>query len=153
MLTETTAQALRLTLGVTLAFGLGQLIGWHMAFIAPILTVMVVKSPQPFTFKTGAAMVLTIAGTFAAVLILVLPLMQYPAVAILLIITALFWVFFSGQAGFSQFAVLMLLIALTMVPVVGLDSPTLSIEIARGLALAHLHDGRPGEVPEVRPAR
>ena len=136
MPTETAAQTLRLTVAVTLSFGLGQLVGWQMAFIAPILTVMVVKSPQPFSFNSGAAMVLTIAGTFAAVLLLILPLLQYPSVATLLIITALFWVFYAGQVGFSQFAVLMLLIALTMVPVIGLDSPALSVEIARGLALA-----------------
>ena len=64
MPTETTTQTLRLTLAVTLAFGMGQLIGWQMAFIAPILTVMVVTSPQPLALKAGAGMVLTIAGTF-----------------------------------------------------------------------------------------
>ena len=46
-------QTLRLALGTALAFGVGQLFGWRLAFIVPILAVPLLKSPRRLTIREG----------------------------------------------------------------------------------------------------
>ena len=76
--------------------------------------------------------------TFAIALAIVLPLLNYPLAAMLVLILMLFWTFYLGQRGTSPFVVMMLLTALTLVPVLGLGSIDLSVEIARTLSLPNL---------------
>jgi hypothetical protein len=135
---DTSRQTLRLTLGTTLAFGTGQLLGWRMAFIVPLLAVALLKSPRCPTPGAGLGFFLVIAITFTFALVVVLPLLNYPSVAMAFLVLALFWAFFLGQRGSSHFVVLMLLLALTMVPVLGLVSVDLSVEIAKDLARSGL---------------
>lgn len=132
------ARTLRLALGTSLAFGAGQLFGWQLAFLVPILALLLLKLPQPPTLRSGVMLVLVIAGAFALALVLALPLLHYPVPAVLVLTLALFWTFLFGRRGGSPFAVVMMLIALTLVPVMGLQSIDLSLAVAGGLAQAGL---------------
>lgn len=131
-------RTLRLALGTSLAFGVGQFAGWRMAFLAPVLAVLLLKAPQRPTLKSGVGLVLVIAGTFSLVLAVVLPLLQYPIPVVLFLSLALFWTFYLGRRGGPPFAVLMMLVALTLVPLLGLESIDLSFEVAGGVAQAGL---------------
>lgn len=109
-----------------------------MAFIVPILAVTLLKSPRCPTPGAGLGFFLVIALTFTFALVMVLPLLNYPVVVMAFLVLALFWSFYLGQRGTSPFVILMLLLALTMVPVLGLESIDLSVEIAQGLARSGL---------------
>lgn len=127
---------LRLAVGIGLAFGIGQLVGWRMAFLAPILATLLLKAPQHPSAKVGIGLVLIITGTFGVALVVILPLLQFPLPALLITVLALYWTFYLGNLGAPALAVLMMLIALTLVPVLGLESVDLSFEVAGGLAQA-----------------
>lgn len=131
-------QTLRLALGTALAFGVGQMFGWRLAFIVPILAVTLLKSPRPLTIRQGLGFFLVIAGTFAFALLLILPLLNYPLAAMIFLTLSLFWIFYIGQRGQSPFVVMMLLLAATLVPVLGLETVELSFEVASGLARSGL---------------
>lgn len=138
MSTQVTCQTLRLALGVSLTFAAGQMAGWRMAFLAPILLALLLKSRQPLTLKSGAALVAVIAGTFILALAVSLPLLQYPIAATLALLLVLYWTFYLGASGAPPFAVMMMLIALILIPLLGQQSVDLSLEIAAGLVQAGL---------------
>ena len=131
-------QTVRLATGIGLVFGIGHFIGWRMAFVAPILATLLLKSPSPPTVKAGIGLVLVIVATFGVTLVVTLPLLQFPLPAMLVTALGLYWAFYLGQLGAPPFTVLMLLVALTLVPVLGLESIDLSFDMAVGLVQAGL---------------
>ncbi|UCH73434.1 MAG: DUF2955 domain-containing protein [Rhodospirillales bacterium] len=126
---------LRFAVVITLGFGLGQLLGWPLAFLAPVLAATFLRMPTP----PGLTASLRLLAETAAILLLgmaiVYLVLPYPLVAVVVIVVGLALAFRLGAAGGSALTVLLLLVALLILPLVGQSSPQIANVIAGGFLL------------------
>lgn len=129
-------RTLRLTVGIGLALGVSQALGWPGAFIAPVLTSVLLCLPTPApTLKSCLGFVLIITVSLLLGLALLPMLHNQPAAGVLVIILALFGCFYFGARGGSPALTTFLLLGLTLIPVIGSESIDGAIAITRGLAV------------------
>jgi hypothetical protein len=116
--------------------GLALGVDWRLSFIAPVLTLSFLGSPAPRpTAKTavgflGIIVVASVLGVLVSALLL-----PYPAVFLLLEGLMLFLLFYHGARGANPLLISMLLVALTVIPVVGLQTMFLAVAVAKGLVV------------------
>jgi MFS family permease len=126
---------LRFAIIVTLGFGLGQLLAWPLALMAPVLAATFLRLPAPIGLPAAIRL---LAGTTAillmgiAIVYLVLP---YPLLAMLVIVLGLALTFRLGAAGGSGLTVVILLVAILILPLVGQSSPEIANLIAVGFCV------------------
>lgn len=131
-----TARVYRYAAGSTLAMAVALGIDWRLSFLAPVLTLSFLGSPAPRPpLRAGLGFVAVVAVAAAAGLALTVLLLPYPALTVLLIGLSLFLLFYHGARGAPALLVMMLMVAVTVIPVVGLQSLELAALVAQGLVL------------------
>jgi hypothetical protein len=120
--------AVRLALGVTLACGLAWGIGWTLSFITPLLVVSFLGTETPSPTLKGQLGVLLVVALGALVGLLISSwLIPFPLLCLTVIGYGLFSAFYLQRGGTSGFVVLMLLIAVLVIPLMGLTSHALAL--------------------------
>lgn len=124
----------RYAVGSTLAVGLALGVDWRLSFIAPVLTLSFLgtSAPRP-TAQTAVGFLGVIAGASVAGVLVSALLLPYPVVFLLLEGLILFLLFYHGARGANPLLISMLLVAVTVIPVVGLQSMLLAVAVAKGL--------------------
>lgn len=129
-------RTLRYAIGSTLAVALALGIDWRLSYLTPVLALSFLGPPAPRpTAKIAVGFVGIVgvaSGVGVAVSALLLP---YPEVFLLLEGLMLFLLFYAGARGVQPLLVAMLLIALTVIPVMGLLAMKLAVAVAKGLVL------------------
>ena len=138
---ERTAGMLRFAVGVTGAFVLAEAMGWYPSFLGAILAaVLLVSTPGALPAKAGLALILVqlLAATGAYMLtslLLGVPIILFGAIALILFLS--FSVMVQGRAVFP---LLLLLIAMSTIPVVTMVTPenagVLPKAFVRGMGIA-----------------
>lgn len=115
--------AVRLALGVTLACALAWGVGWTLSFITPLLVVSFLgaESPTP-TLKGQVGVLLIMALGALAGFLISSWLVPFPLLCLTVIGYGLFCSFYLQRGGAPGFVVLMLLIAVLVIPLMGLTS-------------------------------
>lgn len=121
-----TRRILRLALGAALCLCVTQAIGWPLAFIAPVLTLLLLSLPLPAPgLKQGLGLVLALVGPMVASLGLLPFLEQARWAGILLLALALFYTFLFTARGGSPVLGTTMTVGITLVVTVGAISPQL----------------------------
>jgi hypothetical protein len=131
------ARVLRLAVGLFLAAALAFGVGWNLSFITPVFVALLLRSGAPCPpFRAGGGLVLMVAGAMAVGVVISLTLTPYPLVFALAQALLLFWVFFANAGGAPPMLIVMLLVAVTAVPVVAVKSAYLCGMVASGLTVS-----------------
>jgi len=129
-------RTLRLGVGLALAFGVSQAIGWPASFITPVLVSVLLALPMPapgLKMGIGFALVITASLTIGSWL---LPMLHnQPGAGVVAVVLALFWCFYFGARGGSPVLTTFLLLGLTLVPVIGSESIDAAWTMIWGLAI------------------
>jgi len=126
-------QIFRLASGMTLASALAFGIAWPLSYITPVLTAKLLVSPRALPIKAQAGFLVLLFVTLTVGTELILPLLQYPAVHILITGLVMFLLFYAKAGGVSPILVVFLLIGVIVIPVVGTVQPALARAVASGL--------------------
>jgi hypothetical protein len=127
---------LRLALGAALCLCASQLIGWPMAFVAPVLTLMILALPMPAPgLKGGLALVLGLVVPITLGLALVPLLLHARWAGILLVTLALFYSFYFSARGGSAALSTFMTLGLTLVVTIGSVNGELLVTLAEALAI------------------
>ena len=107
--TIASVRILRLALGTSLALWFSQAVDWQLSFIAPIMTSVILALPLPaLKVKSGIGLVVVLALSLNAGMLLLPTLLNQTAVGILLLGLALYWTFYftakGGAAALGTFA-------------------------------------------------
>ena len=128
---------LRFTLGVTLSIAASFAFAWPLFFVTPIFVAKFLGSPAPCPdFRAGLVVTLVIGLGCGVGLALTYFTIHYPIVCILAIAIMLFHIFYANMRGVSPLIVVFLLIGITAIPLVGMESFSLATSIAGGLMLS-----------------
>ncbi len=132
------AQAvMRLAFGVTLAFVVAELAGWAPTFLPPVLTAFVLINiplrPPP---KVALGFVIVVAGSAFFAVLLCAALRGAPVILFGLTTLVVFRALFALAQGTPILGPLMLMICITAIPVVSLQSPYAGGQFAYALARA-----------------
>jgi len=127
---------LRFALGVTAAVALAFGFAWPMGFLTPVLVAKLLGTPG---FRPAVAIVLGMLGGIAIGLglglAIALPLNAYPLVQLLVVTLALFRIFHASAGGAPGFPVTMMLIGVTALPLLVMESPALAVDFAGGFLM------------------
>jgi hypothetical protein len=134
--TERDVDILRYAGGATFAVAVALGLAWPLSYIVPVLLLSVLAAPDKgLSFKSGVSLILiVVVATFLAVEIGT-TLIPYTAVYIPFIGILLFRIFYAGQRGAPPVLILLLLIAITVIPLVRLIQPSVAVFVARGLVV------------------
>ena len=134
-------RALRLAFGTALCTAASYALALPLAFISPVLAVLLLASmPKPLPFK-GALVLALVAGLTTSIGLLLVPLLRYaPVSGVLLIGLGLFVVFRFGLRGGNPLLVTFLVIGMTMISAAGFAEFDLAMAVigalVKGLLLA-----------------
>ena len=126
-------QIFRLASGMTLSSALAFGIAWPLSFITPVFTAKLLVSPRALPVKAQAAFLLVLWVGLTVGTELILPLLQYPAVHVLMTGLAMFLLFYAKAGGTRPILVVFLLIGVMVIPLVGTVQPSLARSVADGL--------------------
>lgn len=129
-------RTLRLAVGLALAFGSSQAIGWPASFISAVLTSVLLALPTPApTLKTCIGFV-SIMAVSLVIGIQLLPLLHnQPGAGVVMTVLALFWAFYFGARGGPPILAAFLLMGLTLIPVAGSESIDAALVLVWALAI------------------
>lgn len=113
---------LRFAFGVTLAIGLSQLIAWPVGFVAPVFLAMLLQAPRPLSLAGALAFLSVLASALAVGQIIGDFLAYMPLVCILVLALLFCATFYWAQGGASQLHIVLVIIGLTVMPVIGIQS-------------------------------
>lgn len=131
-----TREILRYAFGSAVTMGVAMGMGWPVSFLAPVLALMFLGSPAPSpTLKQGLGFVFAIAIACGAGLLLTRTLLPYPLVFVPLIGLILLHVFYATAKQIPPFLKLFLLLTLSAIPFLGLQSMALASGFAMSLIL------------------
>ncbi|UCD23757.1 MAG: DUF2955 domain-containing protein [Gemmatimonadota bacterium] len=131
-----TVRTFRYAGGSTLAVALAMGIDWQLSFLAPILALSFLgtPAPRPAPKLMVTFIVIVAAASLFGVTVSAL-LLPYPIVFLLVEGLLLFLLFYHLARGAPALLVTWLMIALTVIPVMALQSMELAIAIAKGLVV------------------
>jgi hypothetical protein len=111
-------------------------IDWQLSFLTPILALSFLGSPAP---RPAPKAIVTFIGVVAAAgfvgVLVSATLLTYPIVFLLVEGLLLFLLFYHGARGAPALLITWLMIALTVIPVMALQSMVLAIALAKGLVV------------------
>ena len=136
-LTNNQRKIVRFILAMTCGFAFSQLVNWQLSYIMPILLSMLMGGPA-INPKTGMMFLAVIVGGCLFGLLLSMTLVNYPFVCLGILTLLLLNIYAAGNRGLSPFAVLMLLMGLTVIPLIGLPSINLSWLLVEALVTSGL---------------
>lgn len=129
-----TREILRYAFGTAIVVGVSYSAAWPVAFLTPVFALMFLGSPAPCpTFKQGFGFVLVIAIASFAGVILTKALLPYPLVYVPLIGLILLHIFYATPKQIPPFLKVFLLLALSAIPFLGLQSLDLAMIFAGSL--------------------
>jgi len=126
-------QTLRYAVGATLAMAIALGVGWPLSFLTPVLSLGFLAAPARLELKAGLGFVAVVAAACLAGLVLVELLLPFPLVYLPFIGLCLFRLFYAKADGTSPLVVMWLLIALLVLPLVGMQMPEIAFFVAGGL--------------------
>ncbi|WP_426204466.1 DUF2955 domain-containing protein [Pseudomonas sp. TWP3-1] len=134
-------RALRLAFGTALCTAASYALGLPLAFISPVLAVLLLASlPRPLPLRGALVLGLVAALTTSIGLLLVPLLRYYPVSGVLLVGLGLFLVFRFGLRGGNNLIVIFLVIGMTMISAAGFAEFDLAMAVVgalvKGLLLA-----------------
>ena len=116
--------ALRLAFGVTASFAAVELLGWDATFVAPLLAAnMLAALQRPPGLAQGLVILVLIAFSTGAVLVLTSALMSKPLVLLLALTFTIYASFYAHQRGAPSLATLLPQISAVTIPVIAILSP------------------------------
>jgi hypothetical protein len=126
---------LRLAIGLGLSVLIGYGLGLQLAFVVPLLTLLILCKPgPPIPFVKGAVAAVFITGLTLAGVLMVPLLQNYPVTGVLLTGALLYAVFFTGARKANPLTIF-LVIALTFIPVAGVANQALVTVLAQGVGI------------------
>jgi len=124
---------LRFAVGVTLATALSSAIEWPLSFLTPILTSVILALPLPVpSIRTGLNNMLYTVIAFAIGLVFTLFLLPFPLAYVPMLGVVLFYIYYALNRGASFWLVLMSLLAILILPLLGLVHEKLATGFAFG---------------------
>ena len=128
-------RAVRFALAATIATLMGYGSGFELPFLVPVLASGFFAKPAPRpNLRTALGLILVISGTSFMGLVLARLLLPYPQIFLLVAFLVLFRIFYFKAGGGSPLVVVFLLIGVTVIPIVALESMALGTAIATALA-------------------
>lgn len=129
--------ALRFAFGVTVAFVASELLQWTPTFLAPALAaVLLANVPVRPPLKLAAALIAIVAAAALIALLLSTALLRSPLILFGVAAVVVFRTLYAIAEGRSRVAALFLLICVTAIPVVALESPWVAADFAYALVRA-----------------
>jgi hypothetical protein len=126
----------RYAVGTTLAVALAMGIDWQLSYLTPILALSFfappAKRPDP---RAMAAFVGIVAVASASGVLVSAFLLVYPVAFLLAELLFLFLLFYHSARGAPPLLITFLMIAITVIPVLALQSMALAIGVAQGLVV------------------
>ena len=126
-------RTLRYAVGATIAMAIALGVGWPLSFLTPVLSLGFLAAPARLELKAGLGFVAVVAAACLAGLVLVEFLLPFPLVYLPFIGLVLFRLFYAKAGGASPLVVMWLLIALLVLPLVGMQMPEIAFFVAAGL--------------------
>jgi len=126
-------QIFRLASGMALSSALAFGVAWPLSYITPVFTAKLLVAPRALPVKAQAAFLVLLWVGLTVGTELLLPLLQYPAIHILLTGLLLFLLFHARAGGANPILVVFLLIGVIVIPLVGTVQPSLARSVADGL--------------------
>ncbi|SDJ28693.1 Protein of unknown function [Ferrimonas sediminum] len=127
---------LRFTLGITLAIAISYGLNWTLSYVMPVfLAKFFADRPTP---GAGTVKELLCAMTATVVIALVVSkgVTQYPVILLLLIALVMLWAYYLFQSPSWNFFAVILMIAILLIPYVGLVDPALPVLLGEGLMVS-----------------
>ncbi len=124
---------LRFAFGLTLAVGLSQVIAWPVGFLAAVFLAMLLQAPRPLSFVDAVAFLMIMSGALTVGMILGAFLPYMPFVSVLLLILLFCATFYWSQTGVPQLHVVLIIVGLTLMPVLAVQSPEIAFQLAGGI--------------------
>lgn len=134
-MTNRERRILRFVLAITTGFTLSQLINWQLSYLTPILLSMLMGGPN-IDLKTGLGFFAVIVVGCLFGLLLSMSIVDYPLVCLLVFSVLLLHIYSAGNRGLSPFAVIMLIMAVTVIPLIGIASINLSWLLVEALTIS-----------------
>jgi hypothetical protein len=128
------SKVVRLALGITFGFGVSQLGSWPMSFLLPIFMSMLLTGPRISLTMAAGFIVMILMGCVLG-MALTTSVVQLPLVCLLVIPLLMFHIFYAGNKGLPPLLVVMLLMGVTAIPLVGLQSSGAAWLVVKGLAI------------------
>jgi hypothetical protein len=132
-LAPTELRILRYAVGATLAMLIALGVGWPLSFLTPVLSLGFLAAPKRLELKAGISFVLVVALACLAGLFLSEFVLPFPFVFLPFIGLCLFRLFYAKANGVSPLVVLWMLIALLVLPLVGMQVKAVAFLVAGGL--------------------
>jgi len=132
---ERAYRIVRFSLAATIATLVGYASGFALPFLVPVLASGFFAKPSPRpSLRTGLGLIVVISGASLSGLVLARVLLPYPHIFLLVAFLVLFRIFYLKAGGGSPLVVAFLLIGVTVIPIVALESMALGTAIAQALA-------------------
>ena len=129
-------RTLRYAFGSTLAMAIAMGFNWPLAYLTPVLSLMILASPTPRpTFKMGFKFVLTIAIAGYVGLLVGRILLPYPFVYIPFVGLLIFRIYYARGGSMPTLLLLWLMIALLLIPLMMMQSHAVANIIAHNLVI------------------
>ncbi|WP_211227283.1 DUF2955 domain-containing protein [Ferrimonas kyonanensis] len=127
---------LRYTLGLTLAIAIGYGLNWPLAYTLPVfLAKFFADRPNPGR-DTIKQLFWAMTATVLVALAVTRGLTHYPLILLVLIALVMFWAYCLFQSPDWNFFALILMVAILLIPYVGLIDSALPLVLAKGLMLS-----------------
>ena len=132
---ERAYRIVRFALAATIATLVGYASGFELPFLVPVLASGFFAKPSPRpSLRIGLGLIVVISGASLLGLVLARLLLPYPYIFLLVAFLVLFRIFYMKAGGGSPLVVVFLLMGITIVPIVALESMELGTAIAKALA-------------------
>jgi hypothetical protein len=129
--------ALRLALGVSLAFAAAQAFGWSPSMLVPVFVIqLLVSIPHCPSLRAGLGVLVFIGVACGATLLIVYTLLPFPDLYIAVMAFLLFTGFLIDARGRSPFFAFIFLVAVAVLPVIAVDSVGAASALAWALTWA-----------------
>ncbi len=130
-------RVMRFAIGVTLAVAISSAIAWPLAFLLPILTSVFLAKPMPMLgLKAGLVIMVFTVSAFFIGLVFTLFLLPYPLAYIPMLALVLFNLYYMLNRGGPFLFVLLSLLAILILPMLGINSGGLAKGVAFGFVIS-----------------
>jgi hypothetical protein len=128
-------RSVRFALAATISTFMAYASGFELPFLVPVLASGFFAKPMPRPdMRTALGLIIVISGASFLGLVLARYLLPYPEIFLLVAFLVLFRIFYFKAGGGSPLVVVFLLVGVTVIPIVALDSLALGTGIAKALA-------------------
>ena len=125
---------IRFSFGVILGLAIANGFDWQLAYIMPILLTMLLSGPA-ITLRSGILFTALIFVGTGLGLLLTLTVINFPLVCLLTVVLLMFHIFYAANQGLPPLAVVMLLMGITAIPIVGMESVFIAQTLVQLLVL------------------